>query len=615
MLRSAAECHRFLESQNAAAIAAHIRRDKARCKKNGLPSILAWYLPPASSILGDTISIHLHPDDGFHNEESTGIRHLLYESTIQSLKAYLSQMDQQGFTLDGESPLKTSTIIPATHEFEATLKVLEYLQDHSSMTNLASSSPLSEVISAVETQLHLGSKLRAEYRSMAQDSSPQRREWKKKKCYICCFKLTESHRLYPSLCRPCGNFNLAGSEASLPENLNLEGMTALVTGGRINLGYHTVLRLLRCGARVIASTRYPRDAETRYQEEPDFKSWAHRLKIVGADFRSAKDAFRLVQTVQKVLLQWKDSSGGGSDDRQFEGLNILINNAAQTLTDPLKSESRAVNKEETLRTQATNGRLLVDNDRGYEARVRGGMGLSWTTRIEGHSQFLLEGAPWDERHSSEQANHPPQKGLRGDIVDAEDGGKSSWTQALQEIPYEDMISAHSVNAFVPLILCRELLPLMARGRKAPLKSSAETTATSAEGNEFHHSSSAMPCGYIINVSSREGLFEVTPKHSHKMGRHVHTNMSKAAINMITETEAAPTWIKHRIAMNTVDPGYMSAAPEFQQDDGCPIGFEDGAARVLWPIAVGIKDKTPVWGRFLKHFGEVYVQTGLGRGIS
>ncbi|OJD26260.1 hypothetical protein ACJ73_02362 [Blastomyces percursus] len=613
MLTSAAECHRFLGSQDAATIAVYIRRDKALCKNNGLPSILAWYLPAAASPLGNEISIHLHPHDGLHDEQFKDIRHLRYNSTIQSLQAYLTQMGQNGFKLGSDSPLKTSAITPTTREFEATLKVIDYLRDQSSMTNLTSSSPLADVISAVVSQLSLDPKLRSDYRSISQTSPPQWRSWKKRKCYICHFRLTENHRLYPSLCRPCGNFNLAGSEASLPENLSLAGMTALVTGGRINLGYHTVLRLLRCGARVIVSTRYPRDAETRYYREPDFDIWAQRLKIVGADFRSAKDAFRLVQVVQTVLSQWKD----GSSDHKFEGLNILINNAAQTLTDPLKSESRAVNKEEVLRTQATNGRLLIDNDKGYEARVRGGMGLSWSSRLEGHSQFLLEGAPGDEKHAAGAAEHPPQKGLREDMVEEENGGKSSWTQTLQEIPYEDMISAHSVNAFVPLILCRELLPLMSIGRKTPLKSSTEVPDTTREGNNGRRCSNTTrrPCGYIINVSSREGLFEKTPKQSHKMGQHVHTNMSKAAINMITETEAAPLWIKHRIAMNTVDPGYMSSAPEFRQEDGCPIGFEDGAARVLWPIAVGIKDDAPVWGRFLKHFGEVHVQTGLGRGTS
>lgn len=65
-------------------------------------------------------------------------------------------------------------------------------------------------------------------------------------------------------------------------------------------------------------------------------------------------------------------------------------------------------------------------------------------------------------------------------------------------------------------------------------------------------------------------------------------------------------------MNTADPGYMSTAPESYSEEGCPIEFEDGAARVLWPIAVGVKDGVPVWGRFLK-FGATEVEVGLERG--
>jgi NAD(P)-dependent dehydrogenase (short-subunit alcohol dehydrogenase family) len=110
-----------------------------------------------------------------------------------------------------------------------------------------------------------------------------------------------------------------------------------------------------------------------------------------------------------------------------------------------------------------------------------------------------------------------------------------------------------------------------------------------------------PLGYIVNVSSREGILEDTPNSRSKSGHHVHTNMSKAAINMITETEAMPAWRNRRVAMNSVDPGYMSAAPEWQRDEGCPIGFEDGAARILWPIVVGEREGRVIAGRFLKHF--------------
>jgi NAD(P)-dependent dehydrogenase (short-subunit alcohol dehydrogenase family) len=85
-------------------------------------------------------------------------------------------------------------------------------------------------------------------------------------------------------------------------------------------------------------------------------------------------------------------------------------------------------------------------------------------------------------------------------------------------------------------------------------------------------------------------------------------MSKAALNMLTETEASTAWVKCKVAVNSVDPGYMSADPVWQEMVGrkgekCPIGWEDGAGRVLWPIAKGEKGEV-IWGRFLKHFREV-----------
>lgn len=67
-----------------------------------------------------------------------------------------------------------------------------------------------------------------------------------------------------------------------------------------------------------------------------------------------------------------------------------------------------------------------------------------------------------------------------------------------------------------------------------------------------------------------------------------------------------------MAINTVDPGYMSAAPEMRSRGECPMGFEDGAGRVLWPIALAERGEPPVWGRFLKHFGRAEFEVGLGR---
>ena len=85
--------------------------------------------------------------------------------------------------------------------------------------------------------------------------------------------------------------------------------------------------------------------------------------------------------------------------------------------------------------------------------------------------------------------------------------------------------------------------------------------------------------------------------------------------MLTETEAEPGWRMRKVAINTVDPGYMSAAPEYEDafDGARPIGWEDGAGRVLWPIAVAEIEGQGVEGRFLKHYGAIEVEPGMGRG--
>ncbi|OIW26594.1 NAD(P)-binding protein, partial [Coniochaeta ligniaria NRRL 30616] len=398
------------------------------------------------------------------------------------------------------------------------------------------------------------------------------------RCYICRLAVHVPHKTCKAMCIPCGDFNTAGSELSMPGNLDLSGKTALVTGARVNLGYHVALRLLRCGARVIVSSRYPRDAVSRYEAESDSSAWIDRLRIVGADFRSARDAFDLVSHVRSIISAW-----GGR-------LDILINNAAQTLTDSVKTEGQAVHRENILKDKVSMTPLLQHQ---YSARVRGGVQAT----IEGAEDT----ADLNERSNPNGGGAAP--GSSKDMVPLED--KSSWVQSLSEIPYEDVISAHSVNTFVPLILIRELLPLMGDITASP---------PSSQDNPNR------PAGYVINVSSREGIFESSRSNPHKAGRHVHTNMSKAALNMITETEAGPAWGRRRVVINTVNPGYMSAAPEMEEayDGVRPIGWEDGAGRVLWPVAIGeggqgTRGGGVVWGRFLKHYGAVRVEPGWGRG--
>jgi len=430
----------------------------------------------------------------------------------------------------------------------------------------------------------------------------------RRKCYICHVKLAFAarHPQYSSLCAGCASFNISSSALSLPCNLDLNGKTALVTGGRLNLGFHVALRLLRCGARVIVTGRYPRDAETRYLTQPDSQNWESKLGIIGADFRTARDVFRLVGVVKRVLTNWASDKS--------PRLDILINNAAQTLTDSIAAEKNAITREVDL--AGNNSKLVFEpSPDEYVPRMRGGagalnlgMGNDDQTKVQSIRDMRAQpDMVYGDSEPPPSIEKPlPLKALSRHTLRQ----TSSWTQSLPEIPYEDLISAHSVNTFVPLVLIRELLPIMGIRERRP----GETL-----GSPNSHSTQSLPSGYILNVTSREGIFDsvsIPPYHdkqpkstTRKTKFHVHTNMSKAALNMITETEAAQCWHERRLCMNSVDPGYMSAAPGFAEKKGLPIGWEDGAGRVLWPVAVGwgkeeeiaVGRKRVIWGQFLKHY--------------
>ncbi|KAF8862116.1 NAD(P)-binding protein [Acephala macrosclerotiorum] len=595
MLNSEAACREFVATSSTSTIAAQIRYDQDLCKAHKIPSLLVHYLPSANSEACDAIAKELCPETASYGPSITRAQ---YSGIVQGIKAYSARMNQ--FSRHEKLPSAEFEEKELERvDVETTLRVLSHCVKTQSVGDINLKTPLEDVLRTLSAHLmepHPPDDAKPQKpgrkHKLNQGSKPGTKA--EKKCYICQFWLVSHHPQYSALCQQCGDFNLASSALSLPSNLQLLGRTALVTGGRLNLGYHTALRLLRCGAKVIVSTRYPRDAETRYLAENDWKTWKERLRIVGADFRAATDVFQLVAVVKEQLREW-------SENGEVK-LDILVNNAAQTLTDPLEKERQAVQDERRLALEHPNptGTFLLVSS-GYESRVRGGVQAS---RLLGSGPDPPKQLPHNSANAiSVTLTHETITSNSNDTTlttNSHEPSKSSWVQSISEIPYEDIISAHSVNTFVPLILTREFLPIMG----SPHRSSPPTTK---------------PLAYILNISSREGIFESHPHHSHKSGHHVHTNLTKAALNMLTETEAGPAWRLRRVAINSVDPGYMSAAPEIEESwkrEGrteCPIGWEDGAGRVLWPVAMGEREEgKPVWGRFLKHFGIVEVDPGLGR---
>ena len=100
-------------------------------------------------------------------------------------------------------------------------------------------------------------------------------------CYVCKEKFHEIHHFYDQLCPDCAAFNFA----KRTETADLSGRVALLTGGRVKIGYEAGLRLLRSGAHLVVTTRFPRDAAQRYAAEADFGDWSGRLEIYGLDLR------------------------------------------------------------------------------------------------------------------------------------------------------------------------------------------------------------------------------------------------------------------------------------------------------------------------------------------
>jgi 3-oxoacyl-ACP reductase-like protein len=94
-------------------------------------------------------------------------------------------------------------------------------------------------------------------------------------CYICKKKYNEIHHFYDAMCTECGDLNYAKRF----QTCDMTGQIALITGSRLKIGYHATLMMLRSGATVIATTRFPADSAIRFAKEKDFSKWGHRLHI------------------------------------------------------------------------------------------------------------------------------------------------------------------------------------------------------------------------------------------------------------------------------------------------------------------------------------------------
>ena len=421
---------------------------------------------------------------------------------------------------------------------------------------------------------------------------------KPRSCYTCKVRYQKLHQFYDQLCPECADLNFSKRNFSC----DLTGRIAVVTGSRVKIGFQTCLKLLRAGCTVIATTRFPNAACQAYMAMPDFDSFKGRLHVYGLDLRDISG----LEAFTRFIKQ------------NYSKVDILINNACQTIRRPVGYYKQAVEKEQKLYLKATLDHKnlltgsqhyeqirykmqakaiqddLVSNDVSAvsifsEPRVLLNNGISDKKYMD--SDDALNGVSYSTRMSQVELL-PEDIGVDRTILPEGltdvNGSQldlrrhNSWLLKMEEVSTPEVVETMFINAISPFVLNSRLKPLM------------------MEGGENR------PDRYIINVSAMEGKF-----YRYKTPNHPHTNMAKAALNMMTRTSAEDLAKKCRIFMNSVDTGWINDENPLEKASKTaknnhfqtPIDEVDAAARILDPIFVGVSKGERLYGLFLKDYRE------------
>ncbi len=379
---------------------------------------------------------------------------------------------------------------------------------------------------------------------------------KARPCYICKEPYVQVDAFYHQLCPTCAALNHAKRDA----RTDLTGKRALLTGGRAKIGMYIALRLLRDGAETTITTRFPRDAARRFAAMPDSADWIDRLDIVGIDLRDPAQVVALADTM----------AARGP-------LDILINNAAQTVRRSPGAYSKLVDAElEPL----PDGPLPAITTFGRTSAAHPAALAGSVTELTSPSLGLVREAGVAELALTAEAASLSRL-VAGTAIDA--GGlvpdtaeTNSWVATVDEVDPMELLEVQLCNQTAPFILVSRLRHAM---------------RATASGR-----------AYVVNVSAMEGVFS----RGYKGPGHPHTNMAKAALNMLTRTSATEL-AEDGILMTSVDTGWITDERPHptkvrlaEEGFHAPLDLVDGAARVYDPIVRGEAGE-PLFGCFLKDY--------------